>query len=82
MYWDFHGYQTPNVTVTNPIIDTTYTINGKQIWRYKLPSIYTYSPAGNYPVSITAGTSGSDGCGNLQTRDDTLFVYDPPVTDI
>ena len=82
LFWDFHNYQTPNVTITNPIIDTTYFINGKQIWRYKLPATYTYSPAGNYPVSVTAGTSGSDGCGNLQTRDDTLFVYDPPVTDI
>jgi gliding motility-associated-like protein len=82
LYWDFHNFQTPNVTITNPIIDTNYFINGKQIWRYKLPTTYTYSPAGNYPVSVTAGTSGSDGCGNLQTRDDTLFVFDPPVTDI
>ena len=82
LYWDFDGYQSPNVTVTNPITDTTYFLNGKQIWRYKLPKTYTYSAPGNYPVSITAGTSGSDGCGNLQTRDDTLFVYNPPVTDI
>ncbi len=82
LYWDFGGYQSPNVTVTNPIADTTYFLNGKQIWRYKLPTTYTYSAPGNYPVSITAGTSGSDGCGNLQTRDDTLFVYNPPVTDI
>ena len=82
LYWDFHNYQTPNVTVSNPVPDTTYTVNGKQIWRYKLPTTYTYSPAGNYPVSITAGTSGSDGCGNLQTRDDTLFVFNPPTADI
>ncbi|HEY8690220.1 MAG TPA: PKD domain-containing protein [Chitinophagaceae bacterium] len=84
LFWDFHGYQSPNVTVSNPQLenDTTYFVNGKQIWRYVLPGTYTYSPAGNYPVSITAGTSGSDGCGNLQTRDDTLFVYNPPVTDI
>jgi len=81
LYWDFHGYQSPNVTVSAPMHDTTYFVSGKQIWRYVLPTIYTYSPAGNYPVSITAGTSGSDGCGNLQTRDDTLFVFNPPSTD-
>lgn len=81
LYWDFHGFfQYPNVTVSNPVADTTYFVNGKQVWRYKLPTPYTYSPAGNYPVSITAGTSGSDGCGNLQTRDDTLFVFNPPST--
>ena len=82
LYWDFHnlfGY--PNVSITNPVVDTTYFINGRQVWRYKLPTQYIYSPAGNYPVSITSGTSGSDGCGNLQTRDDTLFVFNPPVTD-
>lgn len=82
LYWDFHNYQTTNVTVSNPVPDTSYLINGKPIWRYKLPTAYTYPSAGNYPVSITAGTSGSDGCGNLQTRDDTLFVFNPPVADI
>ena len=82
LFWDFHGFQSPNVTVSNPVHDTTYTVNGKQIWRYVLPGSYSYSTAGNFPVSITAGTSGSDGCGNLQTRDDTLYVFNPPSTDI
>ncbi|HEV8079696.1 MAG TPA: PKD domain-containing protein [Chitinophagaceae bacterium] len=88
LYWDFHGFPLnnpyPNVTVALPytIKDSTYLINGKRVYRYKLPTTYTYSPAGNYPVSITAGTSGADDCGNLQTRDDTLFVFNPPVTDI
>ena len=82
LYWDFHGFQSPNVTVSNPVHDTTYMVNGKQIWRYVLPTPYTYSAAGNYLISITAATSGSDGCGNLQTRDDTLYVFNPPNTDI
>ncbi|MGI8582051.1 MAG: PKD domain-containing protein, partial [Chitinophagaceae bacterium] len=81
LYWDFHNFQAPNVTVSAPTHDTTYFVSGKQIWRYKLPTIYTYNAPGNYPVSITAGTSGSDGCGNQQTRDDTLFVFNPPTTD-
>lgn len=80
LYWDFHGFQNPNITDANPVFDTTYLVNGKQVWRYKITTPYVYNPAGNYPVSITAGTSGSDGCGNLQTRDDTLFVFNPPVT--
>jgi len=80
LVWNFYnamGY--PNVTLTNPatINDTTYIINGKQVWRYKLPTPYTFSPAGAYPVSLTAETSGSDGCGNFQVRDDTLYVFDP-----
>ncbi len=78
LYWDFHGAMGySNVTVGGPVHDTTYFINSQQVWRYKLPSTYTYSPAGVYPVSVTSETSGSDGCGNYQIRDDSLYVYDP-----
>lgn len=79
--WDFKGYQV-DVTDNNPVPDSTYLINGKQVWRYKLPTPYTYCPAGNYPLSISAGTAGTDGCGNIQTKDDTIFVRNTPVPDI
>ncbi|MBS1512261.1 MAG: PKD domain-containing protein [Bacteroidetes bacterium] len=78
--WNFYGAMGyPNVTVSNPasINDSTYFVNGRQVWRYKLSTPYTYTPAGVYPVSITAETSGSDGCGNYQVRDDSLYVFDP-----
>jgi hypothetical protein len=78
LFWDFKGYQTPNAMVNNPESDSTYFINGKQVWRYRLPDAYTYCPAGNYPLSITAGTAGTDGCGNFQVKDDTLYVKNTP----
>ncbi len=78
--WDFKGFQ-PNVTINSPVPDSTYLVNGKQVWRYKLPTAYTYCPAGNYPLSITAGTAGTDGCGNTQIKDDTLFVRNTPTPD-
>ncbi len=81
LYWDFKGFQTPNVSINNPVPDSVYQINGRQVWRYKLPTPYTYCPKGNYPVSITAGTAGTDGCGNTQTKDDTLFVRNTPSPD-
>jgi len=81
LFWDFKGFQTPNVTINNPVADTTFFINGKQVWRYKLPNPNNYCPAGNYPISITAGTAGTDGCGNQQTKDDTLYVRNTPNPD-
>jgi len=78
--WDFKGFQ-PNESFNNPVADSTYFINGKQVWRYKLATSHTYCPAGNYPVSITAGTAGTDGCGNTQTKDDTLFIRNTPTPD-
>lgn len=78
--WDFKGFH-PNEMVNNPVADSTYFINGKQVWRYKLPTQYNYCPAGNYPLTITAGTSGTDGCGNTQVKDDTIFVRNTPTPD-
>jgi gliding motility-associated-like protein len=79
LYWDFKGFQAANVSINNPVADSTYFINGKQVWRYKLATPYTYCPAGNYPLAITAGTAGTDGCGNTQTKEDTLFVKNTPL---
>jgi len=81
LFWDFKGFQTPNITISNPVADSTYFINGRQVWRYKLPTPFTYCPAGNYPISITAGIAGSDGCGNAQVKDDTIFVRNTPLPD-
>jgi gliding motility-associated-like protein len=80
LFWDFKGFQ-PNATINNPVHDSTYFINGKQVWRYKLPTQYNYCPAGNYPLTITAGTAGTDGCGNTQVKDDTIFVRNTPTPD-
>ena len=86
LFWDFHGYPLaspiPNVTTTNPltILDATYFIGTRQVWRYKLPTTSMYTPAGAYPITIVAGTTTSEGCGNSFERDFELNVYDPPVS--
>ena len=81
--WDFHNYF-PTVYDAAPVYDTTYMIGSQQVWRYKLPNPYTYSPANfnpGYPVTITAGTTSPEGCGNTLERDFNLAVYDPtPAT--
>ena len=88
LYWDFHGFPLssplPNVTTPNPllILDATYFIGNRQVWRYKLPTTSMYTPAGVYPVTITAGTTTSEGCGNSFERDFDLAVYDPPMANL
>ena len=82
--WDFHnnppGSPYPNVTQNAPLIsDSNYYIGSTQVWRYRLPSLYTYSPPGVYPITITAGTLTTEGCGNSVIIDRDLYVYDPPV---
>ena len=89
LYWNFHNnpFQSPNtnVTVSTPVSDSTYFIGTKQVWRYKLPTLYTYSPANSTPgylISITAGTTSTEGCGSSIDRDFYLAVYDPPVANM
>lgn len=81
LIWDYGGvFGTHNDTINAPLIaDSTYLIGTTQVWRYKLNHTHTYSPAGVYPVTITAGTLTSEGCGNSVIIDRDLFVYDPPV---
>lgn len=87
--WNFHNSVNlfPNSTTVvtpNPalILESTYFIGTKQVWRYKLPSLYWYIPTNytpGYPVTITAGTTNPEGCGNSYDRDFDLAVYDPPT---
>lgn len=90
LIWNFHN--SPNLfpnsnTVTTPnpalIFDGTYFIGARQVWRYKLPNLYYYTPSNyspGYPVTITAGTTNAEGCGNSYERDFDLAVYDPPTS--
>jgi gliding motility-associated-like protein len=86
LVWDFHGTH-PNVTISNPasINDSTYFIGSRQVWRYKLPNLYSYSPANSNPgylVSIVAGTTNSEGCGSTFEKDFFLKVFDPTTARI
>lgn len=91
LIWNFHNstFLHPNSsTVTTPdpslILESTYFIGTKQVWRYKLPILYYYTPSNwspGYPVTITAGTTNAEGCGNSYERDFDLAVYDPPIAD-
>lgn len=87
--FNFGGFQAnqsfPTQASVNAIFDTTYFIGAKQVWRYKIPNTFVYTPANitpGYPINIVAGTTSSDGCGNTVDRDFTLAVYDPPVADM
>ena len=58
--------------------DSTTMVNGKQLYWYSLPNLYTFSTAGSYPVTITSYNTGSTQCGSSQDIDFDLSVFDPP----
>ena len=65
--------------ITNPVYDSTWTINGRQVYKYDLPSPYTISTAGTYSVQVVAENPSSDGCSGDQVVDYDLQVFDRPV---
>lgn len=80
--WQFNGLFA-DTTVNSPAYDSTWVVNGKQLYRYSLPSFYTITTAGpfpqTYPITVLAQNPTSDGCTGLQEINYDLQVYDRPV---
>lgn len=78
--WVFGGLF-PDVTISNPAFDSTWTVNGKQLYRYKLPSPYNITTAGTYPIKVLAQNPTPDGCNGEQEISYDLQVFERPVAD-
>jgi gliding motility-associated-like protein len=70
-----------DVTIGTPVADSTWTVNGKQLYRYNLPSTYSIATSGTYPITVLAQNPTSDGCSGEQEINYDLQVFDPPVAD-
>ena len=78
--WQFNGLFT-NVTINSPVYDSTWVVNGRQLYRYKLATPYTINTSGTYPITVLAQNPTPDGCGSEQQINYQLQVFNPPVAD-
>jgi gliding motility-associated-like protein len=78
--WQFSGLF-PDVTINGPVYDSTWTVNGKQLYRYKLLTPYTINTIGTYPIKVIAQNPTSDGCSGEQEINYDLQVFERPVAD-
>ncbi len=76
--WSFNGLF-PDEMITAPVYSETFVVNGRTLYKYKLPGTYTAPATGTYPIRITATNPTSDGCSGQQEIDYELRVFDPPV---
>ncbi len=85
--WEFgpllNGMGILDVTVNPPAggYDSTWLVNGKAVYRYRLPIPYSITAAGTYPIKVTATNPTPDGCGGIQEIEWDLEVYAPPVAE-
>lgn len=78
--WIFGGLF-PDITIPNPNFDSTWIVNGKQLYRYKLTNPYSISTAGTYPIKVLAQNPTSDGCNGEQEIVFDLRVFEAPAAD-
>ena len=66
--------------VNNPVQDgASFTLNGFQVQRYKLPNVFTRSDMTDVTVKLKTEWPSVDGCGvNEQTIDYTVKVFEAP----
>ena len=81
--WNFNNEPnlSPNNSVVNnnPVYDSTFVRNGKNLYVYKLPGNYTFSQAGNYPIKVLVNNPSSDGCTGDQEITYQVQVYNAPI---
>ena len=80
LQWDFHGVF-PNVSFTQPVADSSYVVDSKTVYVYRIPTPYNYGTIGSYPVTVTALNPTPDGCSGLNQIDYEVEVYGTPKAD-
>jgi len=68
-----------DTTIISPVEDSTWSLNGRQLYRFSLPSSYSIGVTGTYPIRIIANNPTADGCSGIQEIDYDLQVFNPPV---
>ncbi len=83
MQWDFLGNPnlSPNsaVDIKNPLPDSSFTQDGKMLFRYTLPGFYNFSATGKLHVDINVFNSLQDGCSSQQPIGYDIDVVERPL---
>jgi gliding motility-associated-like protein len=70
-----------DITVNSPVFDSTWMVNGKQLYRYKLPGTYSINTVGTYPIKVLAQNPTPDGCSGEQEINYDVQIFERPVAD-
>jgi gliding motility-associated-like protein len=70
-----------DITNNSPVYDSTWIVNGKQLYLYKLNTSFSIPTVGTYPIRVVAQNPTADGCGGIQEIDYDLQVFETPAVD-
>ncbi len=55
-----------NVTIANPTVDSSYVVNGTQLYVFHLSGLYTFNGIGSAPIRVLASNPSGDGCNGVE----------------
>ncbi len=73
-----HAFGIADTTIAAPVYDSTWVVNGRTLYRYKINKLYTVPATGTYPIKVVATNPTSDGCSGEQEVNYDLQIYDKP----
>ena len=74
-----NGMGLSDTTITVPVFDSTWVVNNRTLYRYKLEKYFAIATSGTFPIKVIATNPTSDGCSGEQEIDYDLQIFDPPV---
>jgi gliding motility-associated-like protein len=76
--WLFYGRFNDTI-INNPVPDSSFVLDGRTLYQYRLPGTYILSQLGLYKVTVFAINPSSDGCAGEQQIDYDVQVFDKPT---
>ena len=80
--WNLSGISQESYDNSAPIPDSSYFLQGRQLFVYRLPNFYQLSQKGIYPIKVLVNNPTPDGCTGEQVIDFELKLVDKPTTSI
>ncbi len=78
--WNLSSLSQPAVDNNAPTPDSSYFLQGRELFVYRLPNNYQMTQKGVYPIKVSVNNPTPDGCSGEQVIDFELNVFDPPTT--
>jgi gliding motility-associated-like protein len=76
--WEFNGILTDTL-IKSPVADSSWEVNGKTLYKYRLLKTYQLDKIGNFPIKVVTDNPTLDGCSGKQEILMDLQVYNRPV---
>jgi gliding motility-associated-like protein len=81
LQWKFNGLFSDTL-ILSPVYDSTWMVNGRQLYRFKIEKPYTDHELGSYPIRIIAQNPTPEGCSGEQEIDYILQIFEKPKAEI